>query len=111
MKIRKIDEDTRVVTFDDGFEVEVMYGWMRNGGWGWIKSGTVGHTERSIKRVANRWHRNFGPMHGSDPQFDYERQAWTAVVYGRRVYVRCGHPEAMPCGCYGREHAGEEVKR
>ena len=36
--------------------------------------------------------------------FDYERQAW--VKDGR--YVRCGHPEAMRCGCYGREYEGQE---
>jgi hypothetical protein len=35
--------------------------------------------------------------------YDYTRQAW--VTDG--VYVRCGHPELMKCGCYGREHAGE----
>lgn len=22
---------------------------------------------------------------------------------------RCGHPEAMDCGCYGRQHAGERI--
>jgi hypothetical protein len=35
--------------------------------------------------------------------FDYAKQAW--VVNGR--YVRCGHPEAMDCQCYGRLHEGE----
>lgn len=35
--------------------------------------------------------------------YDYDRQAW--VKDG--LYVRCGHPEAMNCGCYGRLHAGE----
>ena len=35
--------------------------------------------------------------------YDYDRQAW--VHNGR--YVRCGHPEARQCGCYGREHEGE----
>lgn len=35
--------------------------------------------------------------------FDYEHQAW--VENGR--YVRCGHPESMDCGCYGRLHEGE----
>jgi hypothetical protein len=44
------------------------------------------------------------------PQFDYERQAWTVLRNGRRVYVRCGHPESMDCGCYGRAHAGETVE-
>lgn len=37
------------------------------------------------------------------PRYDYDRQAW--IVDGR--YVRCGHPEAMDCRCYGRLHAGE----
>jgi len=37
--------------------------------------------------------------------YDYERQAW--VKNGR--YVRCGHPASMDCGCYGREHEGEET--
>lgn len=36
--------------------------------------------------------------------FDYEHQAW--VWNG--VYVRCGHPESMACGCYGRAHEGEK---
>lgn len=39
--------------------------------------------------------------------YDYTNQAW--VVSG--VYVRCGHPEAMRCGCYGRKHEGESVGR
>lgn len=38
-------------------------------------------------------------------RYDYDRQAWT--VDGR--YVRCGHPETMQCGCYGREHEGEQA--
>jgi len=43
------------------------------------------------------------------PTFDYRNQAWTGIVGGRRVYLRCGHPESMDCGCFGRIHAGEEV--
>ena len=35
--------------------------------------------------------------------YDYTNQAW--IVNG--VYARCGHPEAMNCGCFGRLHAGE----
>jgi hypothetical protein len=35
--------------------------------------------------------------------YDSTCQAW--VKDG--VYIRCGHPESMKCGCYGREHAGE----
>ncbi len=38
--------------------------------------------------------------------FDYENQAW--VKDGR--YLRCGHPDSMPCGCFGREHAGSPVR-
>jgi hypothetical protein len=35
--------------------------------------------------------------------YDYIRQAW--VKDG--VYVSCGHPESIPCTCYGRKHEGE----
>lgn len=38
--------------------------------------------------------------------YDYQRQAW---VEGGR-YIRCGHPETMRCGCYGRLHEGEETE-
>lgn len=38
-------------------------------------------------------------------KFDYDNQAW--IEDGR--YVRCGHPESMDCGCYGRIHEGEEA--
>lgn len=34
--------------------------------------------------------------------YDYDRQAW--VKDGK--YIRCGHPDAMACGCYGRAHEG-----
>lgn len=37
--------------------------------------------------------------------FDYQHQAW--VKDG--LYIRCGHPESMPCGCYGRSHEGEGI--
>jgi hypothetical protein len=37
--------------------------------------------------------------------FDYEARAW--VKDGR--YVRCGHPEAMNCRCYGKRHEGESA--
>lgn len=37
--------------------------------------------------------------------YDYTNQAW--VLDGK--YVRCGHPESMDCGCYSREHDGEET--
>lgn len=35
--------------------------------------------------------------------YDYDKQCW--VIDG--VIQRCGHPEDMDCGCYGREHEGE----
>jgi len=35
--------------------------------------------------------------------YDYTNQAW--VVDGK--YVRCGHPDGMNCGCYGKRHEGE----
>ena len=35
--------------------------------------------------------------------YDYDKQSW--VQNG--VYVECGHPKDMDCGCYGRLHAGE----
>ncbi len=41
--------------------------------------------------------------HAQDIRFDYGNQAW--IVNG--IYERCGHPEEMACGCYGRIHAGE----
>ena len=37
--------------------------------------------------------------------FDYKRQAWAKD--GR--YVRCGHPDSMDCGCYGRTHEGQDT--
>ena len=38
--------------------------------------------------------------------FDYTNQAW--IVNGR--YVRCGHVDAMNCGCFGKLHEGEPVR-
>ena len=38
--------------------------------------------------------------------YDYENQAW---VEGGK-YARCAHPEAMHCRCFGRLHAGENVR-
>ncbi len=46
-----------------------------------------------------------GPQTPKVIQFDYENQAW--IVGG--LYERCGHPEEMACGCYGRHHAGENA--
>ena len=39
------------------------------------------------------------------PVFDYEKQVW--IQRGR--YLRCGHPDITRCGCYGREHCGEDI--
>ena len=39
--------------------------------------------------------------------YDYDRQVW--VKDGR--YLRCGHQDEMDCGCYGKEHEGEEVRQ
>ena len=38
--------------------------------------------------------------------YDYDNQAWVRAG----VYVRCGHPETMNCGCFGRLHAGEHTQ-
>ena len=44
------------------------------------------------------------------PLFDYGRQAWVmSDAAGVWRWQRCGHPTEMMCGCYGREHAGEEL--
>lgn len=39
--------------------------------------------------------------------YDYTHQCW--IVDG--IVQRCGHPDAMPCGCYGRQHEGERVEQ
>lgn len=36
--------------------------------------------------------------------YDYKNQSW--VVDGK--YVRCGHPNNIDCGCYGKIHEGEK---
>lgn len=38
--------------------------------------------------------------------YDYDNQAW--VVKGK--YQSCSHPESMPCDCFSRLHAGENVR-
>ena len=38
--------------------------------------------------------------------FDYQLQCW--VING--IIQRCGHPDLMKCGCYGRDHAGERIQ-
>ena len=51
-------------------------------------------------RTSNNQHDERGTLLNG---FDYKNQAW--VVGGK--YVRCGHPETMNCGCYGKRHEGE----
>lgn len=38
--------------------------------------------------------------------YDYENQAW--VMEGK--YIRCGHPDSMDCGCFGKEYEGKTVE-
>ena len=38
--------------------------------------------------------------------YDYINQAW----YRGGVYIRCGHPAAMQCECYGLINEGKAVK-
>lgn len=42
------------------------------------------------------------PIVASVNGFDYHNQAW--IIDGR--YIRCGHPNFPPCGCFGRVHEG-----
>jgi len=51
-------------------------------------------------RTSNNQHDKTGSLLNG---YDYKNQAW--VVDGK--YVRCGHPNAMNCGCYGKRHEGE----
>jgi hypothetical protein len=37
--------------------------------------------------------------------YDYDNQAW----YKNGVYIRCGHPEAMDCQCFGKINEGMAV--
>lgn len=54
MKIAILDEDTRLVTFDDGTTVRVLRGWKRLGGAGWVGGE---QTFRSIREAARRQRR------------------------------------------------------
>jgi len=51
-------------------------------------------------RQSNNQHNTSGQLLNG---YDYENQAW--VVGGK--YIRCGHPETMDCGCFGKVHEGE----
>lgn len=64
----------------------------------------MSHGPLSMKTV-------LGKTTGIKPQYDYDRQAWTVInAAGVRVYIRCGHPDDMECGCYGRAHHNQPVK-
>lgn len=61
---------------------------------------SIDYTEATkMARISSDETRNGRLING----YDYDNQAW--VKDGR--YVRCGHPDSMDCGCYGRIHAGE----
>lgn len=53
-----------------------------------------------MTRLSNDVYEDGRLIHG----YDYDKQCW--VLDGK--YVACGHPEDMDCGCFSREHAGEE---
>lgn len=38
--------------------------------------------------------------------FSYTHQCWIRDF----VIQRCGHPETMDCGCFGKRHAGEQTR-
>jgi hypothetical protein len=58
--------------------------------------------DEAMDKPVNIWRVYEGPT-----GYDYKNQAW--FENGR--YVRCGHPEAMDCQCYGRLHDGEQVSQ
>lgn len=49
--------------------------------------------------------RNYYSNDKAKHSYDYENQVW--IINGE--YQRCGHPEQMTCGCFGRIHAGEKA--
>ena len=38
--------------------------------------------------------------------YSYTHQVWIEQF----VVQDCGHPQAMKCRCFGRQHAGEQVR-
>lgn len=38
--------------------------------------------------------------------YSYEHQCWVLDY----VIQNCGHPQTMKCGCYGRQHAGQQAQ-
>lgn len=38
--------------------------------------------------------------------YSYSNQVWILEF----VIQDCGHPEAMTCNCFGRQHAGEQAR-
>lgn len=61
---------------------------------------SIGHMTDTEKTEAMGW------IATKPTWYDYENQAW--VENGK--YVRCGHPEHMNCGCYGKAHEGEAAQ-
>jgi hypothetical protein len=61
-----------------------------------VKKSFIYHSKDRIDRTDNP----------NNYYYDYKNQAW--VKNG--VYLRCGHPKEMNCGCYGRLHKGEKIK-
>lgn len=41
------------------------------------------------------------------------RPGWGLIIRIRHgkdcKYQRCGHPESMSCGCFGKTHAGQDI--
>ena len=38
--------------------------------------------------------------------YSYEHQCWILNY----IIQDCGHPATMPCGCFSRQHAGEQTR-
>lgn len=38
--------------------------------------------------------------------FSYTRQVWIKEF----IIQGCGHPETLDCGCFGKQHAGEQAR-
>jgi hypothetical protein len=38
--------------------------------------------------------------------FDYDRQCWVEDY----MILRCGHPETMDCGCFGKLYEGKDIR-
>jgi hypothetical protein len=53
-----------------------------------------------------------GEKNMSEPRvrFDYDRQAWLRDSGNGFRFIRCGHPDEMQCGCFGRTFEGFTVE-